>query len=66
MTWKVTADINNVNETITTRDPKAEIQRCLFKDNRANIEVYWTFGADGGQWLVGNAFYQMGKNFLDE
>ena len=19
--------------------------------------------ADGGQWLVGNAFYQMGKNF---
>jgi len=22
--------------------------------------------ADGGQWLVGNAFYQMGKNFLDE
>ena len=22
--------------------------------------------ADGGQWLVGNAFYQMGKKFLDE
>ena len=22
--------------------------------------------ADGGQWLVGNAFYQMGKNFLNE
>ena len=22
--------------------------------------------ADGGQWLVGNAFYQMGKNLLDE
>ena len=22
--------------------------------------------ADGGQWLVGNAFYQMGKQFLDE
>ena len=22
--------------------------------------------ADGGQWLVGNAFYQMGKKFIDE
>ena len=22
--------------------------------------------ADGGQWLVGNAFYQMGKKFLDD
>ena len=21
--------------------------------------------ADGGQWLVGNAFYQAGKQFLD-
>ena len=22
--------------------------------------------ADGGQWLVGNVFYQMGKKFLDD
>lgn len=48
-------------------DPEKMAQQVLYLCSpAADVITGDMLIADGGQWLVGNAFYQMGKQFLDE
>tara|TARA_Y100000590_G_scaffold63176_1_gene67787 strand:+ start:770 stop:1594 length:825 start_codon:yes stop_codon:yes gene_type:complete len=48
-------------------DPEKMAQQVLYLCSpAADVITGDMLIADGGQWLVGNAFYQMGKKFLDD
>ena len=48
-------------------NPEKMAQQVLYLCSpAADVITGYMLIADGGQWLVGNAFYQMGKKFIDE